>query len=116
MSSKKFALGIAVISIGGVLWAKRQEKPSPPADSFTATQIEAFYKGEDPIVAVTRTSTVSVLVGPFASRFLVLPRSPSYRAQPQSSMELTHACVTDSIKIRRAEDRRYTGLNQPALL
>jgi hypothetical protein len=62
MSGKRSIIAIAVvfIGVGGVLLAKRQEKPTPPADSFTATQIEAFYEGEDPIVVLTRTSTVAI--------------------------------------------------------
>lgn len=55
-----FTIAVVFIAVGGVLFARRQEETARPVDSFTATQIEAFYEGEDPIVAITRTSTVAL--------------------------------------------------------
>jgi hypothetical protein len=60
MPWKRIVLATLIVSAGGVLWAKWQETPSPSSDSFTATEVEAIYEADDPIVAMTRTSTIAV--------------------------------------------------------
>ena len=60
MPWKRIVIAILIVSAGGVLWAKWQETPAPHADSFTATELEAIYEAEDPVVAMTRTSTIAV--------------------------------------------------------
>jgi len=61
MFSKHAVAAVVLVSFGGVFGFRWwQVRSTTPADSFTATQVEAIYEGEDPIVALTRTTTVAV--------------------------------------------------------
>jgi hypothetical protein len=77
----KRVLLLSLVLAAAVLAPQWRDKHRPPLGAFTATQIEAIYEAGDPVVTLTRTTTLAVRSdGSFAELFPF--RDPSGAVKP----------------------------------